>query len=245
MKYWSLSLVLICLAACGQSEAPQAATKDDVQRVADQAVAEAQEIVDQTLSGKKPVVKGEGLEGCNVFDSGLIPGVFGVDASKVDYRRSMPVPRAGHLLCSASWDKPDKADLDKAYTAEMTEWAVNKAKGQNTPMPKQSNSVNKVSLTLVADTFQTPAEAVANLESAVATLSEGISFEVKGKKHETRMSFGDWIDGVGDKAIFSDKGELMVAADARRFSIIVSVMGDEAQDLEKAIEVAQRIIDTF
>jgi hypothetical protein len=57
------------------------------------------------------------------------------------------------------------------------------------------------------------------------------------------MSFGDWIEGVGNKAVFSDKGELLVAFDKRRLAVNVSAMEDKAKDREKAIELAQRIID--
>jgi hypothetical protein len=243
MKYWCMSLLLICLVSCGRSDDSQNAAGDDPQRVADQAAVEAQEMVDRAVRGEKEEPATEGLEGCNVFDSGLVLELFEVDASIVTYDRSIPVKRAGHVVCSARWDKPNKEELDKAYSAAMMEWATSQATGKKKPQPKYPSVDSRVSLTLSAGDFDSADDAVASLESTVATLSKGVSFEVGGQQHETKMSFGDWINGVGDKAVFSDNGELLIAYDAKRMAVSVHVMGDEAKDREKAIELAQRIID--
>ncbi len=243
MKYWFMCLLLVCSVACGRSDESQNDISNDPQSLADQAAAEAQEMVDRAMRGEKEEPATEGLEGCNVFDSGLVLELFEVDASIVTYDRSIPVKRAGHVLCSARWDKPNKEELDKAYSAAMMEWAMSQATGNKKPQPKYPSGDSRVSLTLSKGDFDSSEEAVASLESAVATLSKGISFEVGGKTHETKMSFGDWIEGVGDKAIFSDNGELLIAYDSRRLAVSVHVMGDEAKDREKAIELAQRIID--
>ncbi len=142
----------------------------------------------------------------------------------------------------ASWDKPDKAELDAAYKTGMMEWAKSMRKPNKTPQPKPPKGTNQVSLTILGDSFNSADEAAANLESKVATLSEGVSATINGKVHETRMGFGDWIDGVGDKAIFSDKGGLMVAANGKQFSVKVSAMENPEMDHEKAMELAQKII---
>ncbi|MGA9573241.1 MAG: hypothetical protein WBS20_04750 [Lysobacterales bacterium] len=244
MKKYFFYLALIGLAACGPSAESQNAANTNTEEATKQAVAEAKETVDRTLRGETQATGSEALDGCLVFED-LVPEIFGVDASLVNFRRSIPVRRAGHVLCSASWDKPNKAELDKAYIEAMMEWTKNKARGEKPPKPKPPRGDNRVSLTLVADTFDSNAEAEASLEDAVATLSKGISVEVGGKTHETRTSFGDWIDGIGDKAIFSDKGELMVVSGTRRIAVDVSVTGDDAQDREKAVELAQQVIDTF
>jgi hypothetical protein len=240
-----LCLILICSVACGRSDEPQDVGADDPQRAADQAMSEAQETVDRALSGKPPETHVAGTEGCVVFDTGLIPEVFGVEPSIVSYRRAIPVKSAGHVVCLASWDKPNKAELDKAYTEAITAWTMERMKGVKNPQPKPPSGTSSASLTLVADTFDSDEEAIESLESAVATLSKGISVEVGGKTHETKMSFGDWMDSPGDKAIFSDKGELLVATNGRRISVTVSAMADEEQDREKAIELARHVIDTF
>ncbi len=69
-----------------------------------------------------------------------------------------------------------------------------------------------------------------------------MSVTVQDTVHETKMSFGDWIDGVGDKAIFTDRGDLMIAADGTQITISVSAMDSSELDQEKAIELAQIFI---
>ena len=243
MKIWFLCLLLIFTAACGRSDEPKISASDNPQTIADQAVVEAQEIADRALRGEKPEVATEGLEGCEIFDTGLVIDIFEVDPSVVTYDRSIPVKSAGHLVCSAHWDKPNKEELDKAYSDAIQEWARNMTKPDRKPQPKYPQVDNRVSLTLTANSFDSPDEAVASLENTIETLSKGVTFKVAGKDHETKMAFGEWLDGVGDKAIFTDKGALMVAYDAQIFTVNVSVMGDKSQDREKALELAQRVID--
>lgn len=184
-------------------------------------------------------------DSCATIENGMIPDQFGVDASLVSYRRSVPSKGAGHVLCTASWDNPDKAALDAAYSKRLQDWMRDKAAGKQEPMPKPPNSVAEVSVTLIATRFDSPAAAVSSLEDAVATLTEGVTVNVGGKDYTTQSSFGDWLDGVGDKAVFSEKGELLVAAEGRRFSVSVRVSEDADADRGQATALARRIIDTF
>ena len=50
---------------------------------------------------------------------------------------------------------------------------------------------------------------------------------------------------MGDKAIFSDSGELMVADDGKRFAVMVKVTDDPDADREQAIALARRIMETM
>lgn len=244
MKYLILSLLIVCTAACGRSDEPLAVAQADPQKVADQAVKEAQEIVERAKSGK-PLGGTEGTEGCRIFDSGLIEGFFNTGESEIAYTSSIPVRSAGHVVCFARWDKPNKEQLEKAFQVAMMEWGKARASGDKQPMPKMTSGTNEVSLTLVASSFDSVDDAVASLEGTVATLSEGVSFKVEGKQHETKMQFGPWIEGVGDKAIWSDKGGLNFAYDAKRYTINVSVYGDEEENREAAIGLAKRLIKTL
>lgn len=184
-------------------------------------------------------------DSCAVLENGMVPETFGVDAALVSYRRSVPVKSVGHVVCSASWDNPDKAAMDAAYMKKLQDWTRNKASGKNEPMPNQPNSVAQVSVTLVATRFDSSAAAVASLEDAVATLSKGVKVNVGGKDYEKKTSFGDWLDNVGDKAVFSDSGELLVADDGKRFSVLVKVSGDPDTDREHAIALASKIMETM
>lgn len=103
-----------------------------------------------------------------------------------------------------------------------------------------------VSLTVFNQTFDSPAAAVASLESAVAKLEEGITVTVRGKERTTQVDFDDWMDGVGDQAAWAPSNkELLVAANGVRFAVTVSGAGDDAASKAKAVEVARRVVDAF
>ena len=51
------------------------------------------------------------------------------------------------------------------------------------------------------------------------------------------------MEAPGDKAIFTSKGTLMVAGKARLITVSVNAMGDDGQDREKAVELAQRVLE--
>jgi len=184
-------------------------------------------------------------DSCAMLENGMVPETFGVDAALVSYRRSVPVKSVGHVVCSASWENPDKAAMDAAYMQKLQDWTRNNATGKKAPMPKPPNSVAQVSVTLVATRFDSAAAAVASLEDAVATLSKGVKVNVAGKDYEKKTSFGDWLDNLGDKAIFSESGELLVADDGRRFSVLVKVSDDPGTDQENAIALANLIMETM
>jgi hypothetical protein len=241
MKYLILCLTLLCVVACGRSD-ETAAAQDDPQSLADQAVAEAQETVERIKRGE-PLGESEGTEKCSVFDSGLVEEFFQTGDFEVVYSSSIPSRRAGHVVCRALWDKPNKEQIEQAFQQAMMEWAKSIGSADKKPQPKMVSSTNEVSLTVVANTFDSAADAVASLEQTVATMSEGITVEIQGKTHETKMQFGPWIEGVGDKAIWSDKGGLNFAYDARRYTLNVSVYEDGAKNREAAIELAQLIIN--
>jgi hypothetical protein len=184
-------------------------------------------------------------DSCAMLENGMVPDTFGVDAALISYRRSVPVKSVGHVVCSASWENPDKAAMDAAYMQKLQDWTRNNATGKKAPMPKPPNSVAQVSVTLVATHFDSPAAAIASLEDAVATLAKGVKVNVGGKEYEKKTSFGDWLDNVGDKAIFSDSGELLVADDGKRFSVTVKVSDDPDTDREHAIALAAKIMETM
>jgi len=218
MRAIGYSLLLFSLFACGPADS-SAATEDNAAGVSE--------------------------DSCAAFESGIVSELFGVDASLVSYRRSVPVKSAGHVLCSANWENPDKAELQAEYTKKLQEWSRNMTTGKKEPMPKSPNMDAWVSLTLVATRFDSAAAAVASLEDAVATLSKGVTVSVAGKDYEKKTSFGDWLDNVGDKAVFSDSGELLVADDGKRFAVLVKVAGDPEANHEQAINLARWVIKTY
>ena len=244
MRHLVFCLLLIGTTACGQSDS----TSDETKNVADKASKDISGIVDETveqaLSGDlNSTLVGE--EKCAIVEDGVIPELFEVDPALVSYRRSIPVKRVGHVVCSAGWDYPDKAELEAAYTESVQEWGRGMAAGKKEPMPKMPPLVASVSVTLMATQYDSTSAAIADLESSVNSLQEGITVTVSGKDYTTQIDFGDWIDNVGDKAIFSDKGELMVAYNGVRFSVNVAVSGDSDVDRDQSIALAKRLMKSL
>lgn len=243
MTYSSVCLALVLAMAFGCSGDVGKSAKGKPEDPSDQARAESREIVNQSLSGKAPEDSPEGTEECAIFDRGLVAEVFRVDPSVIKYRRSIPSKTAGHVVCRAYWDKPDKEAMEKAYREAMMNWTMNRAKGEEAAQPKYPNPQSEVSLTLTNNDFSSSQEAVSALEGNVQRLTQGVTVTVGGKERTTRMEFGDWVEGVGDRAIFTSKGAFMVANDARLITVSASVTGDEALDREKTIELTQALLE--
>jgi len=240
MRILGYCLLLIGIAACGPSDSASAGKEQAV----DDLSADVEATVNQALAGDFSSDE-VSEETCAVIEDGVIPELFGVDPVQVSYRRSIPVKRVGHVVCIASWDYPDKAEREAAFTQKMQEWGRGKATGSKEPMPKMSKLEASVSITLMATEYDSADAAIADLETSVARLQEGITVTVAGKEHTTQVDFGDWIDSVGDKAVFSDKGELLVAYNGRRFSVNVAVSDDPEEDQEQALLLAGQIMQSF
>ena len=241
MRTLGICMLLIGMAACG----PADSTPAEPAQVTNAESAQISEAVAETVEAALKGDFGAGAvseESCAGFENGVIPELFSVDAALITYGRAIPVKRAGHVVCYATWDKPDKAALEAAFTEKIQEWGRGMAAGKKEPMPKPARLDNRVSLTLVATQFDSAEAAVESLESSVATLQNGVTTNVGGKDYTVQSDFGDWLDNVGDKAIFNDKGELMVAYNGKRISVDVNVSGDPAADRNQAIELAMRLM---
>lgn len=238
MKAFGICLLLIGISACGPADSTSAG--------ADQSV-EVSEVVAETV---EQALKGDfgadevSEDSCAAFENGVVPALFGVDAGLISYRRSIPVKRVGHVVCLASWERPGRAELEAAYTQKVQEWARGNATGKKEPMPKPARLENSVSITLVATEFDSADAAVSSLESTVASLEKGITTNVGGKDYTVQSDFGEWIDAVGDKAIFTDKDELLLAYNGRRYAVNVGVSDDSAENRKLAIDLARRLMES-
>lgn len=172
----------------------------------------AQREVDRILAGKG-TARGEAA--CDLLRSGVLAGAFGAAAASASFTPgSRYVP---NVLCTARWDG---------------------AKGA----PAGAAPGHEASLTILDRSFASPAAAVASLESSVAELSKGVTVEVKGRKHTSRVEFEGWLDGVGDKATWAPKPrELSVAHRGVRFAVAVRGFGDAAESKARAIDLARRV----
>ena len=80
-------------------------------------------------------------------------------------------------------------------------------------------------LTILGTVYDTAEEAVASLESTVATSGSG-----------------DWVEGVGDRA-FQNETSVQVAAKAQRFTVSVSIADDPAGNQERTLELARKLVE--
>ena len=149
---------------------------------------------------------------CAVLEE-AVPELFGVDKAAVTFR---PSDGGGHDTCSASWPIPE-GETAKRYG-------------------------NEVSLTIMSTTYDSPEAAVASLESTVTTLTEGVSVDVGGEERTVKSGFGDWVEGLGDRAILK-KRAVLVASGGRRFTVAANVSDDDAENQQRAIELARRVVE--
>lgn len=104
----------------------------------------------------------------------------------------------------------------------------------------------EVALMIMKTEFDSPAAAVASLESTVETLSAGKTIEVGGKEHTTQVNFEPFLYGVGDLAAWAPKlNELSVADRGVRFAVTVTGLGGSEENKAKAIELAESLGDAL
>lgn len=240
MRALTYCLVLTIMAACGPADSTSAGASKLTTDVSN----EAEELVKQASKGASTSMD-VSEEACVMLEDGVVPELFGVDPSQITYQRSIPVKRAGHVVCSAGWDYPDKAELEAAYTQSVQQWGRDMATGKKEPMPQMPSLAASVSITLMATRYDSVEAAVAGLEGSVNSLQKGVTVTVGGKDYTTQEDFGDWIDNVGDKAIFTAKGELLVAYNGSRFSVNVAVSDDPAVDQDQTLLLAGRIMQSL
>ncbi len=204
-----------------------------------QAAGELSEAVERMLDQEG---EGRGEITCEALGSGALQDVFGDGAGAAELRPgSKYVP---HGLCTATWDKPDAEALQAASTQYEMNRMMAKATGKPFEEPEPPSSRFTVSLTLINQAFDSSEAAIASLEDAVQRLTEGVTVEVRGKEHTTQVDFDDWIDGLGDRAIWAPKAsELSVADSGYRYAISVTGYAEGDDNRERAEQLARRLIE--
>ncbi len=159
---------------------------------------------------------------CSVLQP-LVDERFGVEPELLTVRSN---ELSGNDLCRVFWEIPG---ID---TAEQVRRATD----------KDLRYQNEVSLTIMGTSYDSAAAAVASLEGTVSSLSAGVSVNTPSGPRTVQSEFGDWLEGVGDRAI-AKGSSVLVAADGRRFTVAVTVTDAREENLEVAIELARRIVD--
>ncbi|MCB1009322.1 MAG: hypothetical protein KDB94_10555 [Acidobacteria bacterium] len=227
-------VVAALLASCGGGQEPPSQKQVDKEVKETLRRAQTGEKVTETESGRNP---------CDMLRAVDLAATFDVEASAIEFRPSF----TSHPLCTATWNLPNAAELQAKQGEVMMDYMKRKAAAQSKREPFDEKipilrTDASASLTVVNQEFDSPEEAVAFLENAVATLGKGITTEVMGKKHTTQIAYDDWMSGVGDRAAWAPKlSELSVAADGVVFHVSVRASQDAAENQNRAIEIAKKI----
>lgn len=233
-KLYPTVLIAALIAACGGSQEPP--SDKQVEK-------EVQETLRRAKTGEKVTETDSGRNPCDVLRSVGVGEIFGVDPSAIEYRPSF----TSHPLCSARWSLPNAEELEAKQGEVMMDYMKRKMAAQSKKEPFDEKipilrTDAGVSLTIVNQEFDSPAAAAAFLESSVATLEKGITVEVQGKEHTTRVDYDDWMPGVGDRAAWAPKlSQLSVAAKGVVFHVTAEITDDAAENRSRAIELARKI----
>lgn len=235
MRTWlgtTLGLAMIA-SACGGGQEPAAGDAEQ----------EASETIRRARAGEKIRETGSGLDPCAILRTGMVAEVFGVEPAALTFDAGS----SRHPLCTARWRKPDADRIEAEAPQRMMDYMNRRMAAQSKGLPfdekmPSARTENEASLTINDEPLDGAADAVARFEQIVGQLGAGITTEVRGEQHTTRVEYEDWIDGVGDRAAWAPKlSQLSVAANGVLFHVGVQASPDAAENRAKAIELARQV----
>lgn len=235
MREWlgaTLGLAMIA-SACGGAQQPPAGDAEK----------EARETMRRARAGETIRETTSGLDPCAILRTGMVAEVFGVDPAALTFTAGS----SRHPLCTARWRKPDADRIEAEAPQRMMDYMKRRMEAQSKGQPfdekmPTARTENEATLTINDEPLADAAAAVARLERIVAQLGEGITTEVRGEQHTTRVEYEDWIDGVGDRAAWAPKlSQLSVAANGVLFHVGVQAFPDATENRARAIDLARRV----
>lgn len=179
---------------------------------------------------------------CEILDDALLRGAFGL-AADVEITRS-PSQRSPHPLCTASWPKPNAAELEAGQGARMMEYMQRKVAGEDVEMPS-FRTTDEVSLTLYEPAFDNPRAARASFAAAMKQLSDGVT----ASHQDVEMTFqADLtpVAGVGEEAMWAAKLRQLSVVDGNRiFHLTVNTGAELDVERDRAKEIARRVAEAL
>lgn len=228
MKRWigsTLALALVIgLAGCGESGTA------DADEAATERVAKA--------TGAEPAMDDAP---CEILSDDLIGSHF--DLAGAEINRS-PSEYSPHPFCTASWPKPNAAEIQKRREEMRVERIRKRMQGEEVePLPRARD---EVSLTINRNPFDDRDEAIAAFDRAIRVLTEGMTVETDAGSTETPTYDVEPVEGVGLKAMWVPRlHQLSVATAERIFHVGVRVDGGLEREREKAKALARDIAATL
>ena len=175
---------------------------------------------------------------CEVLDDELLRASFDIAADAEITRK--PSEYSPHPLFTATWPKPNAAELEAQTQEKMSEYLAAKMRGEDVDMPSFRTS-DEVSLSLYQPAFDSAADARRSFDASMKRLSEGIT----GSHEDVEITFQSDLTpvaGVGDAAMWAaDMHQLSVVAGNRIFHLVVNTGAELDAELAKAREVAGQV----
>lgn len=178
---------------------------------------------------------------CEVLSDELLARHFEIGDAEI---KRTPSKYSPHPRCTASWPKPNAAELEAKAEDMRIENMKKRMSGEEVEPVESPN--NKVSLTLSKNPFENRSDAVSEFDSALRILSEGMTIETERGTRKTSTYEYEPVDGVGEKAAWVPRmNQLSVATSSRIFHVSVDVSGGSDSDLVKAKELAHELAESL
>lgn len=176
---------------------------------------------------------------CEILDDALLRKHFEVGEAEIN--RS-PGKYSPHPLCTASWEKPNAAELEAQRQDQMSDYLMKKMQGEDVDMPS-FRTTDEVSLTINSSAFDSADEARQAFESAMGRLEEGITVSAGEDMDVTVQADMEPVDGIGLDARWVPKyHQLSVVTPDHIFHVGVRVDGGLEAEREKAEAVARDLV---
>lgn len=225
------ALSVTALAACGTPESQSQTQGQSQSQGVEERIAE--EVARHT--GAEP---SRDTTPCEILDDALIHRHFEIGDAEISRSLSQYSP---HPLCTASWPKPNAAEIEAQRAEVMMERMMRRMQGEEVETPSL-RSRDEVSLTISKDRFASRQQALAAFDSAMRILSEGMTVETSAGAVDSPRYDIEPVTGVGEKAMWAPKlHQLSVATAHHVFHVGVRTEGGLDVELEKAKELAREI----
>jgi hypothetical protein len=170
---------------------------------------------------------------CELLDDALLNAHFdiapGTSITREPSRHS-PFP-----LCTATWPKPNAAQIEQEGAKRMQEWVMQR--GDRGPMPI-IRTENSVSLTIYQPAFGSRDQAIGEFDNAMAGLERGIRASHEGTEVEFQADLTP-VSGVGDKAMWAPSMRQLSVVNGRRiFHLGVNTGAERDEELATARALA-------
>jgi hypothetical protein len=196
--------------------------------------------VEQTITSavaeQTGAVPANDIAPCELLDEALLNAHFEIAQGTAITRepsRHSPFP-----LCTATWPKPNAAEIEQQGAKRMQEWVMQR--GDRGPMPI-IRTENSVSLTIYQPAFRSRDQAIAEFDNAMAGLEKGIRASHEGTEVEFQADLTP-VSGVGDKAMWAPSmRQLSVVSNTRIFHVGVNTGAERDQELATARALATQL----